>query len=249
MRMVRAEDGETPIHDWDRPDRGPDDAVIALHPDYANNQPPLSHCFDVPPGSPPDCRAVPPQPSNFVYLRESPSDTAALISNPYFPSTPGDRMFNWGNKLGTGRYFYRAERKGDWDAIYFSGVKAWFKTWPHRHRRPRPRRDRHHAEDHRHAGPDLDPRLWRWLSRRRGLSPPTVPQKLEKIYDMPVGQRYVAKGPVTADYYWAKVYADTLSTSSHRLVYDDTLYYEVSWNHRPRWCGRAMSKWCDPARR
>ncbi len=233
MRMVRAEGGETPIHDWDRPDRGPDAAVIALHPDYANNQPPLSHCFDVPPGSPPDCRAVPPQPSNFVYLRESPSDTAALISNPYFPSTPGDRMFNWGNKLGTGRYFYRAERKGDWDAIYFSGVKAWFKN-PGRAATGVPTR----AEiviTPKTAGmpaPTSIPVYGGGYPADAAYPPPTVPQKLEKIYDMPAGQRYVAKGPVTADYYWAKVYADTLATASHRLVYDDTLYYEVSWNHR-----------------
>jgi hypothetical protein len=59
-----------------------------------------------------------------------------------------------------------------------------------------------------------------------------VPQKLEKIYDMPVGQRYVAQGPVTANYYWAKVYAATLAESSHQLVVDRTLYYQIAWNHR-----------------
>lgn len=233
MRMVRSEDGETPIRDWDRPDTGADAAVIALHPNYANNQPPLSYCYTVPPGSPPDCRPVPPQPSNFVYLRESPSDTAALITNPYFPTTPGDRMFNWGNKLGSGRYFYRAERKGDWDAIYFSGVKAWFKN-PGRLFTGIPARPAIVITP-KPAGmpaPTTIPVYGAGYPADAAYLPPTVPQKLEKIYDMPVGQRYVAKGPVTADYYWAKVYADTLASSSHRLVYDSTLYYEISWNHR-----------------
>jgi len=234
MRMVRGEtESEAPARRADRPDTGPDATVISLHPDYVNNRPPLTYCYPVPAGSPPDCRAVPPQPSNFVYLYESPSDTAPLITNPYFPSTPGDRMFNWGNKLGTGRYFYRVERKGDWDAIFFSGVKAWFKN-PGRAATRVPESPKIVVTPKAGGMPMRTsiPVYGAGYPQDAAYPPPTVPQKLEKIYDMPMGQRYVAQGPVTADYYWAKVYAATLAESSHRLVFDRTLYYQIAWNHR-----------------
>lgn len=234
MRMVRGEsETEAPARLADRPDTGADATVISLHPDYANNRPPLSYCYPVPTGSPPDCRAVPPQPSNFVYLRESPADTAPLITNPYFPTTPGDRMFNWGNKLGAGRYFYRVERKGDWDAIFFSGVKAWFKN-PGRTQTRVPALHKIVITPKSGGMPMRTsiPVYGAGYPQDAAYPPPTVPQKLEKIYDMPLGQRYVAQGPVTADYYWAKVYADTLATSSHRLVFDRTQYYQIAWNHR-----------------
>ena len=176
---------------------------------------------------------MPPRPSNFVYLRESPSDTAPLIKNPYFPTTAGDLMYNWGNKLGTGRYFYRVERKGDWDAIYFGGEKAWFKN-PSRTMTRVPQRAKIVVTPKTGGTPMRTsiPVFGGGYPADAAYPPPTVPQRLEKIYDMPIGQRYVAQGPVTADYYWAKVYADTLATSSHRLVFDRTLYYQISWNHR-----------------
>ena len=232
MRMVRGE-SEAPARRADQPDTGPDATVISLHPDYERNRPPLSYCYPVPAGSPPDCRSVPPQPSNFVYLRESPSDTAPLITNPYFPTTPGDRMFNWGNKLGTGRYFYRVERKGDWDAIFFSGVKAWFKN-PGRTSTRVPQSPKIVITPKASGTPMRTsiPVYGGGYPQDAAYPPSTVPQKLEKIYDMPVGQRYVAQGPVTADYYWAKVYAPTLAESSHQLVFDRTLYYQIAWNHR-----------------
>lgn len=37
-----------------------------------------------------------------------------------------DRAFNRANKAVTGQQFYRVEQRGDWDAIYFGGQKAWF---------------------------------------------------------------------------------------------------------------------------
>ena len=62
--------------------------------------------------------------------------------------------------------------------------------------------------------------------------PPTTPQRLEKVYDLPEGQIYIAQGPLTADYYWAKVWAATLPMASHKVVADSTQYYVVSFNHR-----------------
>lgn len=228
MRMVRG-GGETAGRGDDAPDVGADATVIALHPNYADNKPPLSYCYDTGPTTPPDCRAVPPRGSNFVYLRESPSPTAPLISNPYFVGTPGDRMSNWANKLGAGRYFYRAERKGDWDAIYFSGLKAWFYN-PGRAATGVPRT--HQVVITPKSTGMAAPVFGGGYPADGAYMPPTTPAKLEKIYDMPVGQRYVAQGPMTADYYWAKVYADSLDKASHRVVHDGTLYYQVSWNHR-----------------
>src|SRR5919108_399582 len=82
----------------------------------------MTYCYD---NQVADCRDVPLQPANFVYLRTAPSFDAPLITNPYITADP-TRANNWANKAMTGQQFYRVERSGQWDAIYFSGQKAWF---------------------------------------------------------------------------------------------------------------------------
>lgn len=215
----------------DQPDDGRAPAVVRILPDYAFNQPTVSGCWPTGPGGASECKEVPPLPANFVYLRQAPSDGAPAIQNPYFPATPADRMFNWANKAGTGRLFYRVERSGDWDGIYFGGVIGWFKNPGGRLTRlPLPASGR----------AVITPKTGRVAAAVYGggyplpgaFMPPLSPPTLEKVYDLPQGQRYVAYGPVTADYYWAKVWAPTLPMSSHQVVRDATTYWVVSYNHR-----------------
>jgi hypothetical protein len=140
-------------------------------------------------------------------------------------------MNNWGNKAGSGRLYYRIDRSDDWDAIYFSGQVAWFYNPGRRYTRvPALASDQTVITPK--SGKGSIAVYGGGYPGDAAYKPPTTPQRLEKVYDMPEGQRYVASGPVTADYYWAKVWAATLPMSSHQVVKDSTPYYVVSFNHR-----------------
>jgi hypothetical protein len=224
MRMVRGRGEDAP---GDRRDDGSTVmGPVRIAPEFSTNRPPVSYCFTAT-----DCREVPGMPSNFLYLRQGPSADAPLIVNSYFPGTPGDRMNNWGNKAGAGRLFYRIDRSGDWDAIYFSGQTAWFHNPGQRLTRI-PRLSSHQAVVTPKPGSGRIAVYGGGYPGDGAYTPPKTPVRLEKVYEIAEGQRYVALGPVPADYYWAKVWAPTLPMSSHEVVKDDTPYYVVSYNHR-----------------
>jgi hypothetical protein len=171
--------------------RGDDDSrIMTIRPDFERNRPPLTYCYG---GT--DCREVPRQPSNFVYLRTAPSFDAPYVSNPYIADQP-TRASNWANKAVTGQQFYRVDRKGNWDAIYFSGQKAWFHN-PNRKNTVRgsgilitPR-----------AGQTSIPVYGRAYPEESAYPPGTTPQSIIPIYEMPAGQIYVAALRVKGSYY------------------------------------------------
>ena len=226
MRMVRPDGGAAP---GDRRDDGTAPVgPVRILPDYASNLPTVSYCFGA---GGTDCRAAAPQSSNFLYLRSAPRASAPLLVNRYLATTPADRMYNWGNKAGSGRLYYRIETSGDWDAIYFGGQAAWFYNPGHRSTRiPLLRADQ--AVITPRAGSGSIAVYGGGYPGDAAYKPPTTPQRLEKVYDLPEGQLYIAQGPITADYYWAKVWAATLPMASHKVVADSTSYYVVSFNHR-----------------
>lgn len=234
-----------PYWDWDRfmalvrpgggapvGDRSDDDTApigpVRIVPDYAHNLPTVSYCFGT---GGTDCRAADPQSSNFLYLRTAPSATAPLLANRYMAGIPADRMYNWGNKAGSGRVYYRAERSGDWDAIYFDGQVAWFYN-PGRRATRIPLLRAGQVVVTPKAGSGTISVYGGSYPEDAAYKPPTTPQHLEKVYDLPEGQRYIADGPITADYYWAKVFAPTLPMATHQVVADNTPYYVLSYNHR-----------------
>ncbi|MBV9790321.1 MAG: N-acetylmuramoyl-L-alanine amidase, partial [Chloroflexi bacterium] len=102
---------------------GDNRSIVRIAADFGRNQPPMTYCYTAT-----DCRDVPTQPANFVYLRTAPSFDAPYITNPYINPAPSyaTRANNWGNKAVVGQEFYHVETQGDWTAIYFSGQKAWF---------------------------------------------------------------------------------------------------------------------------
>ncbi len=227
MRMVRGAPGEPAT---DRLDDGAETVgPVRILPEYATNQPPVSYCYTS--GGVTDCHQLPPQSSNFLYLRTEPRAAAPLIVNSYLAGTPADRMFNWGNKVGAGRLYYRAERSGDWDALYFGGQVGWFYN-PGRRATRVPLLGSGQAVITAKSGRGTIAVYGGGYPGDAAYTPPTTPQRLEKVYDLPQNQRYIADGPITADYYWAKVWAATLPMASHKVVADSTPYYVVSFNHR-----------------
>src|SRR5947209_12424878 len=90
------------------PTFGPDNSpVIAIWPDFDENQPIITSC-----GSGP-CVRLPAQPANFVYLRSAPSSSASLIADPDL--SPGaaagtTNAADWGDKAVAGQEFVVAGR-------------------------------------------------------------------------------------------------------------------------------------------
>jgi N-acetyl-anhydromuramyl-L-alanine amidase AmpD len=196
--------------------------IVKIAPNFTTNQPPMTYCY-----SANNCRAVPTQPANFLYLRTAPSFDAPYITNQYINPAPSyaTRANNWANKTVTGHEFYRVERQGEWDAIYFGGQKAWFhnpdgiNTIAGSGTLIRPKAGLSSIPVYGQAYPDAS-----------AFPPGFTPVARAKIYDLPAGQIYVAKDKVRADYYSAPVYR--LNPAEHRVIEGDTEYYLIFFNHR-----------------
>lgn len=223
--MKLAQDGSDPLAE--RADTGPDTAVVVIRPEFATNKPHVTYCYG--PNQASDCRDAPDRASNFVYLHTLPDDASPLIQDPYLTRWPGDRLYNWGNKARTGHRAVRVERSFDWDAIYYGGQKAWFKNTGRMVTRTlgtasivvTPR-----------SGLASIPAFGVGYPQSAAYQPPTRPATIEKLYDLPAGQKYVAAAKQTADYYWAKVPARTPAEGPHIVVKDGTEYYQIELGHR-----------------
>jgi len=202
----------------------PGSDIVTINPDFAHNRPAQTYCYDT---EADNCRAVPTQPLNFVYLRTAPGPTAPFIANPYIETDP-TRANNWANKAVAGQKFYRVDRQGDWDAIYFSGQKAWFynpghnaNTMPGSGILVTPK-----------AGQASIPVYGRAYPEEAAYPQAVTPQSITPIYEMPAGQIYVATDLVDGDYYWAPTFAPTLDQAERVVVKGQTTYYRIYFNHR-----------------
>lgn len=218
------------------PDEQPDNvpeanipgSVITVRPDYATNLQTVSYCYS--PDEASDCHEAPAHPVHFLYLRTAPDAMSPVIDNPYLAAWPGDRMFNWGNKVGTGTRWVRAERRGDWDAIYFSGQKAWFYN-PGRQNTRRARG----AQVTPRAGLAKIPVFGVGYPQPAAFVPPKNPVAMEQTYEIAAGQKYLVMQRFSADYYWAKTYVATDKYgpgSGQTVIKDGTEYFLIHFNHR-----------------
>lgn len=197
--------------------------IVQIAPDFATNQPTITDCSG---GS---CRVLPAQPSNFLYLRSAPAANAPLIGDPALngPGQAGSaQAADWGDKVLTGEQFVRVGRRGDWDAIDDAGRKAWLYDPA--------------------SAPVTVPVAGQIVTPRAGLASIPVygsatpessvypsyvpstdrPRPVPLQYRIPAGQKYVASGLVTADFYWAP------TPTRHTLVTSRTKYYQIFLNHR-----------------
>jgi hypothetical protein len=202
----------------------PGSNIVTFNPDFAHNQPAQTYCYDA---ADTGCRAVPTQPLNFVYLRTAPDPTAPFIANPYLDSDPA-RADNWADKAVAGQKFYRVDTQGDWDAIYFSGQRAWFYN-PGHHANTMPGSGILVTPK---AGQPSIPVYGRAYPEERAYPKGVTPQSITPIYDMPAGQIYVATDIVRSDYYWAPTFVPTLDGADRMVVTGQTMYYRIYFNHR-----------------
>jgi hypothetical protein len=200
-----------------------DGNVVTIRPQFAKNLLPIHACGRG--GGP-----LPLQPANFVYLHEAPDPTAPLFDDPGVPGTGTRCASDWGSKAVTGQSFYRVERRGEWDAIWFAGRVAWFHN-PGESNTVRakaslvtPKAGLASIPVFGHAYPDAD-----------DYPSHIAPQDVTALdqYAIPAGQRYVAHERVTAMYYaeyhWPP---DIPDPASYRLVTGRTEYYLIAFNHR-----------------
>ena len=197
--------------------------IVEIDPNFQTNAPAMTYCY-----TSKNCTAVPEQSASFVYLYTAPSFDAPLIPNPFI-TAPGSRANNWANKAVSGQLFYRAERQGDWDAIYFSGQKAWFYN-PGR------------ANTKTGRGVVITPKAGKASIPLYGRAYPEAEAYPAHIraqaivplnpYSIPAGQRYVAEGPFPSTYYYSPTYTPAVEGSNKQVIVGQTLYYQVSYNHR-----------------
>ncbi|MEU6480336.1 N-acetylmuramoyl-L-alanine amidase [Streptomyces sp. NPDC047017] len=202
---------------------GPAGTAVTITPGFARNRQTVQVCpSDDPTGATPACTERT-QPSNFVYLRTAPSDTAPLFGDQavHADGAGTDRVSDWGSTAQAGQQFVVADRKGDWTAIWFSGAKVWFLN-PHGCNTT----PAHGVTVVQPAGTAPaavygssypDPGEY-----PAGLSPST--QAPLSFYTVPAGQAYVATArPAPTDDYFP---------SSGKVVLGAKKMYTIQYNHR-----------------
>ncbi|MGY5045425.1 N-acetylmuramoyl-L-alanine amidase [Streptomyces sp. 900105755] len=210
--------GEHGVGDWG--------TVVTIAPGSASNQQTVQICpSDDPTGATGACTKVT-QPSNFVYLRTAPSDTAPLFGDQAIHSGAAgtDRINDWGSTAQAGQQFVVAGKDGDWTAIWYSGSKVWFYNPGGVNTVPA------HGVTIIHSGQTpITPPVKVYGSSYpdaaeypAGLSPST--QAPLSMYTIPAGQAHVATAPaaVTDDYF----------KSSGTVVLGAKKMYTIQYNHR-----------------
>ncbi|WP_163511363.1 N-acetylmuramoyl-L-alanine amidase [Fodinicola acaciae] len=198
--------------------------LLTISPDFATNQPPVTGCDKSGSGNP-----CPPQASNVVYLRESPSADAPLVTDTGLGAGAYD-IADWGARAEAGQQFASAGRSGDWSAIWYLGRKAWFLD---------PRKA---PTAYASAGFTVTPRHGLSSIQVFGAAYPEPaayngnPVPAQPVTPLPyaiaAGQRYaLGEWRVPTDYYYAPT-IDASYPGDHTVVRGKTRYLEIQFNHR-----------------
>ncbi|MFK0155293.1 N-acetylmuramoyl-L-alanine amidase [Streptomyces sp. NPDC090493] len=202
---------------------GPVGSVVTIAPRFEKNLQTVQICpSDDPTGATTACTETQ-QPSDFVYLRTEPSETAPLFGDQALhPGAAGtDRINDWGSTAAAGQQFVVADQDGDWTAVWYSGSKVWFYN-PHGCNTA----PAHGVKVISAAGtspvavygssyPDA-------AEYPAGLSPST--QAALSMYTVPAGQAYVATT--------APSLTDDFFPSSGTVVTGAKAMYTIQYNHR-----------------
>ncbi|MFD1124966.1 N-acetylmuramoyl-L-alanine amidase [Lentilactobacillus raoultii] len=163
--------------------------------------------------------------SNFVYLYKHPGFTSDLISDKDFSSgTIGTtEKDDWSDKAVTGQQFHKVGQSGDWTEIDYGGQNAWFYNPDG-------------ANTTNATGKLVTPKGSQPVPVYGSAYPKAAILKKDKVtntkakalYVMPVGQKYVYGGKLTANYFNSHFDAN----SPKNVIKGDTQYIQIQFNHR-----------------
>ena len=199
--------------------------VVRILPGFDDNHQPVSGCGDD------STAACPIQGTNFVTLHTGPSNDAPLVNDPglHQNGQPASTyVSDISARAAAGTDFVVADVDGDWTAIWYLGVKAWFSN-PH---------DRPTARSVRGARTvtaqgDAAPIYGRCYPEASAYQNPDDVQAVEPLlYNAGAGQAYVVvDSDVPTDYYKAKTFSlDT--PDDHIDIVGRDRYLMVSFGHR-----------------
>ena len=184
--------------------------IVTIAPNFQRNRPQVRDCQG-------NGSLQPPQPANFVYLRTAPSFEAPLFNDPGLATGGTDCANDWGDKAVVGQDFYRVDRQGDWDAIWYAGSKVWF---------------------YNPGGRDVVGTAGAVITPKAGATsipvygrayPESISTATMRQYSIAAGQRYVSYEKVKGDYYDAPTFNDL---ANYHLITGNTEFYLIRFNHR-----------------
>ena len=183
--------------------------IVTIAPDFQHNTPAVRDCQ----GS---GQLVAPQPANFIYLYTAPSFDAPLFNDPGLDAGGTQCANDWGDKAVFGHQFVRADRRGDWSAIYYAGSVVWFY-------------DPNNSVTLASSGTLVTPKSGKSIPVYGRAYPESISTATLTQYTLPAGQSYVAYEKVTGDYYQATNFDDL---AHYRLRTTGTQFYLIRFNHR-----------------
>ncbi len=205
----------------------PSSQLVRILPGFNRNQQPVTGCDTSGSGNP-----CPAQGSNFVYLRQSPSDAAPLVKDLGLHtdgSASTTDVSDMGARAAAGTDYAVAGRQGDWTAIWYLGDIAWFKN-PVKRPTAVPVTGSYVVPKAGNASVPVYGRAYPEVTAYpAGITPQTV---TPLQYTIKAGQRYVLlDAHIPTDYYSAKTFAGTPPTD-HVDVMGQDVYYEIDLGHR-----------------
>jgi hypothetical protein len=199
-------------------------------PGYDGNSQPMTNCTT---GGDAENPAPCGDDSNFVYLRQSPSHDAPLVTDVGLkpdgrPSTT--HVSDIGARAQAGHEFAVADRQGDWTGVWYLGAIAWFYD---------PAGDRTSVPVQRMT---VQPRpglasvpVYGRAYPERAAYPPEIPyQTVTPLqYSIKAGQAYVVgDADIETDYYYAKTFGCEYVALDCTQVVGQDRYYELWFGHR-----------------
>lgn len=199
--------------------------VVRILPGFVGNKQPVTGCA----GAGDTCGD---KDTNFVTLRVAPREDAALVNDIglHQQGQPATTYVSDHSARATaGLDFVVAEVDGDWTAIWYLGVKSWFRN-PASAPTARPVAGRRRVIT---ASGESAKTYGRCYPEPEAYADPADVQPVSPlIYTIPAGQAYVVtdESPVT-DYYKAKTFSlDT--PNDHVDIVGTDRYYQISLGHR-----------------
>lgn len=192
--------------------------MITIRPNYHTNKPIFTYGSAI----------LEPKSSSLIQLYTQPSFESPLIKDILLSNGGTNRINDWGNKAAIGQTYYKVAHENHWTAINYGGQVAWFYNPHEQNSIPgngiliTPKQGKESIPVYGAAYPEASAYEGTGIGEgARGTATP--------LYQLTAGEMYVASGPISSSYYYAKDYNDP---TSYKVVIGEDEYYQIYYNHR-----------------